>query len=335
MRTVTIGPTQIDSSAIGLGCMGMSEFYGTPDDAESRRVLDRAMEIGVTHFDTSNIYGRGHNETLVGELLKGRRDRALISTKFGILRDPDGPPGSTYDRDLDNSPAHLRKAIEGSLKRLGTDHVDLYYLHRHDPNVPIEEVVGAMGELVAEGKVRGIGLSEVDADTLRRAAATHPVAALQSEYSLWERGAEAEVLPTCHALGITLVAYSPLGRGFLTGAIKAAGTLSEGDLRKSSPRFMDGNIDQNLALLEKIRELADRHGCSLGQVALAWIMCQSPAIVPIPGTKRQKYLEENVGAVDIRLTPADLAALSAIMDPDAIAGSRHWVPRGGTKEAPE
>ena len=213
MRTVTIGTAGIESSAIGLGCMGMSEFYGTGDDAESLRVLDRALELGVTHFDTSNIYGRGHNETLVGSFLKGRRDRVLISTKFGILRDPDGPPGSTYDRDLDNSPRHMRAALEGSLKRLGTDHVDLYYLHRHDPKVPIEEVVGPMGELVAEGKVRGIGLSEVDAETLRRAAATHPVAALQSEYSLWERAAEAEVSRPATRSGSRWWPTAPWGAG--------------------------------------------------------------------------------------------------------------------------
>lgn len=334
MRQVRIGRTGIHSSAMGLGCMGMSEFYGPADDAESLAVLERALELGITQFDTSNIYGRGHNEELLGRFLKGRRDKVVVSSKWGILRDPNGPLGSTYDRDLDNSPEHLAEAIEGSLRRLGTDCIDLYYVHRLDPDVPVEEVVGAMARLVEAGKIRAIGLSEVGADTLRRACAVHPVSVLQSEYSLWERGAEAEVIPACRVLGITFVAYSPLGRGFLTGAIKQAAALDASDLRLRSPRFQDGNIDRNLAMLEKIREIAARHDATLGQIALAWILCGNDDMIPIPGTKRLKYLEENAGAEQVRLTAAEVAELGEILDPAAIAGARHWVatdaPGGGT-----
>lgn len=325
MRQVRIGRTEIQSSAMGLGCMGMSEFYGPADDDDSLVVLERALELGVTHFDTSDIYGRGHNEALLGRFLKGRRDKLVLSSKWGILRDPDGPSGSTYDRDLDNSPDHLARAIEGSLRRLGTDCIDLYYVHRLDPDVPVEDVVGAMARLVEAGKIRAIGLSEVDADTLRRACAVHPVSVLQSEYSLWERGAESDVIPTCRALGITFVPYSPLGRGFLTGAIKQAATLDQNDLRLRSPRFQDGNIDRNLAMLEKIREIAARHDATLGQIALAWILCANPDMIPIPGTKRLKYLEENVGAEQVALSESEITQLGEILDPAAIAGSRYWV----------
>lgn len=325
MRQVRIGRTDIQSSALGLGCMGMSEFYGPADDAESLSVLERALELGITHFDTSDIYGRGHNERLLGRFLKGRRGRVVLSSKWGILRDPDGPPGSTYDRDLDNSPEHLARAVEGSLRRLGTDCIDLYYVHRLDPDRPVEEVVGAMSRLVEAGKIRAIGLSEVGADVLRRACAVHPVSVLQSEYSLWERGAEAEVIPACRELGITLVAYSPLGRGFLTGAIRQAGALDSSDLRLRSPRFQEGNIDRNLAMLDKIREIAARHEATLGQVALAWILCGNDDMIPIPGTKRLKYLEENAGAEQVRLSPEEVAQLGEILDPAAIAGSRYWV----------
>lgn len=325
MRQVRIGRTDIQSSAMGLGCMGMSEFYGPADDAQSLHVLERALELGISHFDTSNIYGRGHNEELLGRFLKGRRGRVVLSSKWGILRDPDGPPGSTYDRDLDNSPEHLAKAIEGSLRRLGTDCIDLYYVHRLDPEVPVEDVVGAMARLVEAGKIRAIGLSEVDADILRRACAVHPVSVLQSEYSLWERGAETAVIPACRDLGITFVPYSPLGRGFLTGAIRQAAELDKNDLRLRSPRFQDGNIDRNLAMLDKIREIADRHAATLGQIALAWILCGNADMIPIPGTKRLKYLEENAGAEGIRLSPDEIAELGEILDPAAIAGARHWV----------
>lgn len=326
MRQVRIGRTDIAASAMGLGCMGMSEFYGPADDDESLGVLARALDLGVTFLDTSDVYGRGHNEELLGRFLRGRRDEVVLCSKWGILRDPDGPSGSTYDRELDNSPEHLARALDASLRRLGTDRIDVHYLHRHDPKVPIEDVVGAMARQVEAGKVRAIGLSEVDADTLRRACAVHPVAALQSEYSLWERGAEAAVLPACAELGVTFVPYSPLGRGFLTGAIRQAAALDASDLRLHSPRFQDGNIDRNLALLEAIRGLADRHGATLGQIALAWILCQRPAMIPIPGTKRIRYLEENAGAEAVALSAEEVAELGAILDPNAIAGSRHWVP---------
>jgi aryl-alcohol dehydrogenase-like predicted oxidoreductase len=306
--------------------MGMSEFYGPADDDESLGVLARALDLGVTFLDTSDVYGRGHNDDLLGRFLRGRRDDVVLCSKWGILRDPDGPSGSTYDRELDNSPEHLARALDASLRRLGTDRIDVHYLHRHDPKVPIEDVVGAMARQVEAGKVRAIGLSEVDADTLRRACAVHPVAALQSEYSLWERGAEAAVLPACVELGVTFVPYSPLGRGFLTGAIRQAAALDASDLRLHSPRFQDGNIDRNLALLEAIRGLADRHGATLGQIALAWILCQRPAMIPIPGTKRIRYLEENAGAEAVALSAEEVAELGAILDPAAIAGSRHWVP---------
>ncbi|MFN6978878.1 MAG: aldo/keto reductase, partial [Gemmobacter sp.] len=258
MRQVEIGRTGIMASALGLGCMGMSEFYGPADDAESLRVLARALDLGITFLDTSDVYGRGHNEELLGRFLRGRRADAVLCSKWGILRDPDGPPGSTYDRALDNSPGHLARALDAALRRLGTDRIDLYYLHRHDPRVPIEDVVGAMARQVEAGKIRAIGLSEVGADILRRAHAVHPVAALQSEYSLWERGAEAAVLPACAGLGVTFVPYSPLGRGFLTGAIRQAAALDASDLRLHAPRFQDGNIDRNLALLDTIRGMADR-----------------------------------------------------------------------------
>lgn len=326
MRQVRIGKTDIMASAIGLGCMGMSEFYGPADDKESLEVLDRALELGVNWLDTSDVYGRGHNEALLGRFMEGRRHEVVLCSKWGILRDPDGPAGSTYDRELDNSPEHLSRALEASLTRLGTDHIDVYYLHRHDPRTPIEDVVGAMSREVEAGRIRAIGLSEVDAETLRRACAVHPVAALQSEYSLWERGAEAAVLPACVELGVTFVPYSPLGRGFLTGAIRAAAALDDSDLRLHSPRFQEGNIDRNLAMLEAIRGLADRHGATLGQIALAWILCQRPEMIPIPGTKRIKYLEENSGAAQVTLSPGEIAELGAILDPAAIAGSRHWVP---------
>lgn len=327
MRKVRLGQTEMQVSALGLGCMGMSEFYGPADDADSLKVLDRALELGVTFLDTSDVYGRGHNEELLGRFLKGRRDEVVLASKFGVVRDPDGPPGSTYDRDLDNSPAYMRRCLEGSLRRLGTDRIDLYYIHRLDPKVAVEEIVGALAEEVAKGRIRAIGLSEVDADTLRRAHAVHPIAALQSEYSLWERGAEETVLPVCAELGITFVPYSPLGRGFLTGAIRQAAALAEGDLRQASPRFQDGNIDRNLALLDRIREMAEDHGATLSQIALAWILSQPQEMVPIPGTKRIKYLEENAGAVAVRLSAEERQALADILAPDAIAGSRHWVPQ--------
>jgi aryl-alcohol dehydrogenase-like predicted oxidoreductase len=323
MRQVRLGKAGFTCSALGLGCMGMSEFYGHQDEAVSLQTLDRAIELGITMLDTSDMYGRGHNEMLVGKAIKGRRDKIVLATKWGIVRDPDGPSGSLYDRDLNNSPEYLRQACEASLKRLGTDYIDLYYVHRMDPNVPIEETVGAMAELVKEGKIRAIGLSEVQPDILRRACSVHPVAALQSEYSLWERAVEAEVLPTCRELDIAFVPYSPLGRGFLTGSITTTKNLSEDDIRLNSPRFAEGNIDKNLQRLEAVKAIAEKRGCTTGQVALAWLFAQGDDIVPIPGTKRIKYLEENVGAVDVHLTPEEVAAID--LKSEDFAGSRLWV----------
>ena len=328
-RQVALGRSGILSSALGLGCMGMSEFYGPADDTESLKTLERALELGVTMFDTSNVYGRGHNEQLVGRFLQGKRDRAVISTKFGVVRDPNGPSGSTYDRGIDNSASYMRQCCEESLKRLRTDYIDLYYVHRLDPETAVEEVIGPMAELVKEGKIRAIGLSEVSAETLLRANAVHPIAALQSEYSLWHRGPEADVIPACREAGTTFVPYSPLGRGFLTGAIKEPAALADNDLRLSSPRFQDENLNHNLRLLEKIEGLAASYGCTLGQIAIAWILRQPDGMIPIPGTKRIRYLEENVGAVDVPLTAEDIRELGAILAPDAVAGSRHWTPSGG------
>ena len=326
MRKVRLGRSGVMSSALGLGCMGMSEFYGPQDEEESLKTLHRALELGITMLDTSDMYGRGHNEILVGRAIKGRRDEVVIASKFGIKRDPDGPSGSLYDRDLDNSPAYMRACCEASLKRLGTDYIDLYYVHRLDHSVPVEETVGAMAELVREGKIRSIGLSEVGSDILRRAASVHPIAALQSEYSLWLRDVEKAVLPTCRELEIAFVPYSPLGRGFLTGAVTSTSGLTQDDIRLNSPRFQTGNIDRNLALLESVKALAAARGCTLGQVALAWLFAQGDDIVPIPGTKRIKYLEENAGAVDIILTSQEVAAISEGIVPEAFAGSRLWTP---------
>lgn len=323
MQTVPIGTTGLHSSAIGLGCMGMSEFYGEPDDAQSMRTLARAFELGVTHYDTSNVYGRGHNERLLSGFLKGRRDAVLLASKFGVVRDPDGPPGSTYDRGIDNSPAYMRQCCEESLARLGVECIDLYYVHRADPNVPIEDTVGALAELIRAGKIRAYGLSEVSAELLRRAHRVHPVAALQSEYSLWTREPELDVLPTCQELGIRFVAYSPLGRGFLTGAIASAHNLGSDDFRLSSPRFQGENFDKNLAIVEQLRKLCAAKDCTPGQIALAWIMGREQAIVPIPGTKRIKYLEENVAAAAISLSAQERADLEALLPIGGAAGTRY------------
>jgi aryl-alcohol dehydrogenase-like predicted oxidoreductase len=323
MHTVTIGKSALRSSAIGLGCMGMSEFYGERDDGQSMRTLERAFEIGVSHYDTSNVYGRGHNEELLGRFLKGKRDKVMVASKFGVVRDPDGPQGSTYDREIDNSPAYMRKCCDESLARLDIEAIDLYYIHRADPKTPIEDTIGALAELVREGKIRAIGLSEVTAEQLRRAHRVHPVAAIQSEYSLWTREPELDVLPVCRELGVTFVAYSPLGRGFLTGAIANAQSLAVDDFRLSSPRFQGDNLDRNLALIEQLRALCDAKNCTPGQIALAWILGREQAIIPIPGTKRIKYLEENVGASAIALSTQERSALEALLPIGAAAGNRY------------
>jgi aryl-alcohol dehydrogenase-like predicted oxidoreductase len=323
METVAVGTAGLHSSVIGLGCMGMSEFYGERDDAQSLDTLERAFELGVTHYDTSNVYGRGHNEQLLAGFIKGKRDALMIASKFGVVRDPDGPQGSTYDRDIDNSPDYMRRCCEESLKRLGLECLDLYYVHRADPKTPIEETAGALADLIRAGKIRAYGLSEVSAELLRRAHAVHPVAAVQSEYSLWTREPELDVLPTCKALGISFVAYSPLGRGFLTGAIASAHNLAADDFRLSSPRFQGENFDKNLAIVEALRQLCVAKNCKPGQIALAWIMGRDQKIIPIPGTKRIKYLEENVGAASISLSAAERASLEALLPIGGAAGTRY------------
>jgi aryl-alcohol dehydrogenase-like predicted oxidoreductase len=329
MQTVSIGSSGLPSSAIGLGCMGMSEFYGEPDDVQSLRTLERAFELGVTLYDTSNVYGRGHNERLLGGFLKGRRDRVTLASKFGVVRDPEGPLGSTYDRGIDNSAAYMRRCCEESLARLGVETIDLYYVHRADPNVPIEATVDALADLIRAGKIRAYGLSEVTADTLRRAHRVHPVAAVQSEYSLWTREPERDVLPACHELGIGFVAYSPLGRGFLTGALASARALAPDDFRLSSPRFQGENFDRNLALIAQLRTLCAAKACTPGQIALAWILGRAQTIIPIPGTKRVPYLEENVGAATITLDAQESAALEALLPIGAAAGTRYDPAFGG------
>lgn len=305
-------------SEIGLGCMGMSEFYGPTDDAQSLATLERAFELGVSHYDTADMYGSGHNESLLSRFLAGKRDRVVIATKFGIVRQP-----GEYARRIDTSPAYVAQACDASLKRLGVETIDLYYAHRVNPDIPVEETVGAMAELVKAGKVRALGLSEVSAATLRRAHAVHPIAAIQSEYSLWTRDVEASVLPACRELGISLVAYAPLGRGMLTGAVSSPDQFAENDFRRVAPRFAGDNFDRNLALVEQVKALAARKGCTPGQVALAWLLAQGPEILPIPGTKRIKYLEENVGSAAVTLTDAEVKALSDALPPGVAAGDRY------------
>jgi aryl-alcohol dehydrogenase-like predicted oxidoreductase len=317
MNTRKLGDLEV--SAIGLGCMGMSAFYGTTDESEAIATVHRAIELGCTFLDTAEMYGPHTNEELLGKALAGRRDEVQLATKFGIVADP--TPDEPNRRRRDGSPENVRRSIEGSLRRLGTDHVDLYYLHRVDPDTPIEETVGAMGELVAEGKVRHLGLSEASAETLRRAQATHPIAALQTEYSLWTRDVEAEILPVCHELGVGFVPYSPLGRGFLSGRFRSPEELDEGDFRKTGPRFTGDALTHNQQLAAKVDELAAEKGCTPGQLALAWVLAQGDDVVPIPGTKRRSYLEENVAAVDVVLTDTDLKRIDEEL-PQA-AGERY------------
>jgi aryl-alcohol dehydrogenase-like predicted oxidoreductase len=316
MKTRKLGPLEV--SALGLGCMGMSAFYtGARDDDESIATIHRALELGVTLLDTADAYGPYINEELVGRAIAGRRDQVVLATKTGLVMDPDDP----LKRGVNGRAEYVRSSIEGSLRRLGVDHVDLYYQHRVDADTPIEETVGAMAELVAEGKVRALGLSEAGAETIRRAHAVHPIAAVQSEYSLWSRDIEDEVVPTLRELGIALVAYSPLGRGFLTGAIRSIDDLAEDDYRRNSPRFQGDNFQKNLDLVAVIARIAGEKGVTPAQLGLAWVLAQGDDVVPIPGTKQRSRLEENVGAVDVTLTDADLAEIAqALPEP---AGDRY------------
>jgi aryl-alcohol dehydrogenase-like predicted oxidoreductase len=307
-------------SALGLGCMGMSEFYGTTDTAQSLRTLDAAYDAGVTLFDTAESYGNGDNERLLGRFLAGRRQRVQVATKFGIVREP-----GKYERRIDNSPAYIRQAVEGSLARLGIETIDLYYVHRIDPTAALEETIGTLADLVDEGKVRAIGLCEVTPATLRRAAAVHPIAAVQSEYSLWTRDPEDGLLDTCAELGTAFCAYSPLGRGFLTGKFDAATPLAPDDFRSFNPRFTGENLQANLKIADTVRRLAAEKGCTPAQLALAWLLAQGDHVIPIPGTKREAYLRENLGAVDLTLTPAEVAAIGAALPPGIAAGQRYSV----------
>jgi aryl-alcohol dehydrogenase-like predicted oxidoreductase len=319
MKTRRLGAEGPIVSAVGLGCMTMSPVYGAADEPEAVATLERALEIGVNFWDTANIYGLGHNEELIGRVMKGRRDEVFLATKFGIVRSAEEP----WSTGVDGSAANVARSVEASLKRLQTDVIDLYYLHRVDPDTPIEETVGAMAEQVKSGKVRHIGLSEVSPETLERACKVHQVTAVQSEYSLWTRDPEDGVLAACERLGVGIVPYSPLGRGFLTGEIKSVDDFDADDWRRTNPRFQGDNFTRNLALVEKVQAIAAAKGVTASQLALAWVMAQGPHIVPIPGTKRRKYLEQNAGAAEVVLSADELAEIDAAFPPDEAAGERY------------
>lgn len=318
MNKRIIGKSTLEVGAIGLGCMGMSEFYGGSDEQESIRTIHKALDLGITLLDTADMYGVGKNEILVGKAIAGRRSEAIVATKFGNVRNENGDFLGVSGR-----PEYVKSACEASLKRLGVNEIDLYYQHRVDPNVPIEETIGAMAELVQEGKVRYIGMSEAAASTIRRAHAIHPITAVQTEYSLWSRDVEDEILPTCRELGIGFVPYSPLGRGFLTGQIQKFDDFAEDDFRRFLPRFQGENFTKNLVLVDYIKEIAEQKGCKPSQLALAWLLAQGEDIIPIPGTKRVSYLEENSGAVDVQLTTEDLQRINEIAPKGIAIGERY------------
>ena len=318
MKMRALGSQGLEVSAMGLGCMGMSDFYGARDDAESMKTINRALDEGITFLDTADMYGVGRNEELVGKVVRERSEWVVVATKFGNVRGEDGS-----FKGIDGSPAYVRSACEASLKRLGLDVIDLYYQHRVDPNTPIEDTVGAMADLVNEGKIRYIGLSEAAPETIRRAHAVHPITALQTEYSLWSRDPEEELLPLVRELGIGFVPYSPLGRGFLTGKYTSPDDLEEGDTRRNHPRFQGENFTKNLDLVAAIREMASHKGCEPAQLALAWVLAQGDDIVPIPGTKHVNYLEQNLAALDVTLSEADLAQIDTVLPPAAAQGTRY------------